>query len=244
MIGEIRERLRDERGTSLVELLVTMIVAAIVLAATVATSTGLQRTAAQVFARQDQTDIGRQAADRLSTTLRSAAAPHQLSGTCSSGCGSADTTAFLSASGTAMSFISNLDNTDGANGPVKVTYSIPATGSRAGHLVETVQKATLAGSAYSFCDTSNATCASTTVTTSDLTPGATVATSPVVFGYVDASGATVQPDGAALSASQLLSVMVVDLALSVQRTSATQADPTTYIGRIDLPNQQTVLQPR
>lgn len=235
-------RVKDDNGTSMVELLVTMIVAAIVLAATIATSSGLQRSAAQVFARQDQTDIGRQAADRISTTLRSAAAPGQLSMSCTAGCGAG--TAFLSASGTSVSFLSNFGNENGATGPIKVTYSVPATGTTAGHLVETVQKATLAGGAYSFCDATKASCLSTTVTTTDLTPGATVTTSPVVFGYLNSTGTQLQSAGGALTATELPSVMVVDLRISVQRTGATQAKPTTYLGRIDLPNQQTVLSPR
>lgn len=237
-----RALVNDDNGTSMVELLVTMIVAAIVLAATVATSSGLQRSAAQVFARQDQTDLGRQAADRISTTLRSAATPGQLSMSCTSGCGAG--TAFLSASGTSTSFISNLGNEDGANGPIKVTYAVPTTGASAGHLVETIQKASLAGATYSFCDTANATCRAATVTTTDLTPGATVAASPAIFGYLSSTGTQLQSGGGSLTATELPSVMVVDLTLAVQRAGATQAKPTTYIGRVDLPNQQTVLSPR
>ncbi|MBU4216079.1 MAG: hypothetical protein KJ792_15690 [Actinobacteria bacterium] len=244
MIHRRLARLRDDSGTSLVELLVTMIVAAVVLAATVAMSSGLQRTAAQVVVRQDQTDVGRQAADRISAMLRSAAAPSQLSKSCTTGCGAVPA-AFLSASGTSMSFISNFGNPDGTNGPIKVSYSVPATGASAGHIVETVQKASLSGTFnYSFCDTASATCRSTTVTTRDLTPASTVATAPAVFGYVDSTGNQLQAGGGSLTATELPGVMVVDLRLSVQGAAATRAKPTTFIGRVDLPNQQTVLSPR
>ena len=235
----------DDRGTTLVELLVTMIIATIVLAGTVAMSSGLQRTAAQIFARQDQTDIGRQAGDRLTTTLRSAAdtgPTGQLAMTCNSGCPGG---AFLAASGSMTTFFASLNNT-GATGPLKVTYTVPTTGSQTGHLLETAQTATIvvAGSTYKFCDTSVGTCAATTGTTRDLTPGTTIATTPPAFRYFDKDGTELAPGGGALSAAQLGQVMSVELTLSVQRQGATTTDPTTYVARIDLPNQQAVLAPR
>lgn len=233
-------RTQDD-GTTLVELMVTMIIATIVLAGTVAVSSGLQRTAATVFARQDQTDIGRQAADRMTTTLRSASKPGLLNLTCSSGC---TDEAFMAASGAMSSFYANLNNDGGATGPVKVGYAVPASGAQSGHLVETVQKAVVTGSTYSFCNTSDASCRTATVTTRDLTPGATVATSPPLLRYFDSSGAELAAGGAVLTADQRAAVMSVEITVSVQRQSATKADPSTYVTRIDLPNQQSVLAPR
>jgi hypothetical protein len=65
-----------------------------------------------------------------------------------------------------------------------------------------------------------------------------------VFRYFDSTGTEPAPGGGALTATQLGTVMSVEVTISVQRQSGTKTDPTTYVARIDLPNQQTVLSPR
>lgn len=236
LLGRVRSRSADDRGVTLVELMVTMIVTALVAAMTAALVIGVQRTNQENISRQDQVDAARVAVASMTKTLRAAVTPSQLAATCT-GCTSPG---FVEGSTAKVQFYSNLDNPKNTVGPSRVTYEV-MTGTRAGELVETVQRPSSpnpGASGYAYC-TGGAGCAAT-IKTRVLARG--VQASKPVFTYFDAEGAKMTlPSNGKLSTDQLGRVLSVELTVAVQGKGSYKAEPTTYIQRVLLPNAQSLI---
>ncbi len=230
----------EERGTTLSELVVVMLILGIVAAATAALTIGFQRTNAQNITRQDQIDVARTAVERMSKTIRTAVKPSQLTSNCS-GC-IAD--AFIKAEGYSMQFYANLDNKDNAVGPSRVTYSVATSGPDAGVLIEKVQlpePGELTGAGYVYCDAEAAgasTECQSRLSVRRLAVGVVTTGAVPLFTYYDASGAAMPSPVAAPEA-----VLSVEIDVNVQTPNATRAAPTEYIQRVTLPNAQAVIRP-
>lgn len=235
-LRRLRSRSDDDRGVTLVELMVTMIVTALVAAMTAALVIGVQRTNQENISRQDQVDAARVAVASMSKTLRATVTPSQLAATCA-GCTSPG---FVQGSTARVQFYSNLDNPKNTVGPSRVTYEV-MTGTRAGELVETIQRPSSpnpGASGYAYC-TGGAGCAAS-IKTRVIARG--VQLSKPVFTYFDADGAKMAiPSSGNLSADQLGRVLSVELTVAVQGMGSYKAKPTTYIGRVLLPNAQSLI---
>lgn len=242
----LRVRLaRDDRGTSLTEMLITMLVFSVVIMATAALSIGFARTNAQNISRQDQIDSGRVAAEAMSKSLRTAVMPNQLALTCA-GC---TQDAFVIGQDYAVQFYANIDNTGNLVGPSRVTYTIATTGANAGKLIEKIQvpdSATPSPTGYVYCDaevTGAAASCKARLKTRTIAVGVQTATGTPVFSYYDWSGTRLNPsaNGGSLPLTSLGRVLSIELVVSVQAPNATKARPTTYIQRLTLPNAQAVM---
>jgi len=233
-------------GFSLTELMVTMFIMGIVVAATVSLTIGFQRTNASNISRQEQIDTARFAVEAISKSVRTAVKPVQLSSAAS-----ATDDAFLQGTDFSVQFYANINNPGNNVGPSRVTYSLVTTGPTAGQIVETVQTpdhstVLLGASGYTYCP---ATSASATAeckshfSTRPVAFGAIAATGAPVFKYYDATGLRISPlvSGGSLNVDQLGSVLSIEIVVSVQSKNATNAAPTTYVQRVTLPNAQAVI---
>jgi prepilin-type N-terminal cleavage/methylation domain-containing protein len=240
-----RRALTDrDRGTTLTEMLVVMIVMGIVVAATATLTIGMTRTTAQNTARQDQIDIARTSVERISKTVRTAVKPSQLLTSCSESCLSAS--AFLNGTTTSMQFYANLDNPGNRVGPSRITYSVAADGADAGVLVERIQRpdtSTPGVNGYTYCNAEAAGATSTCRQNLTVRRHATGVGTARLFSYYRADGQRLVPAGdGRLSVADLKRVTAVEIQLTVSRTGAYAPKPTTYIQRITLPNAQAVVQ--
>jgi len=240
-----RLALRGESGTSLVELMVSMLILGVVLAATVTLAVGFERTTAQNTARQEQLDSARVASERMSRTVRTAVKPSQLTSCSVTGCA---VDAFISGTGLSMSFYANFENPRNSIGPRRVSYTVATTGADAGVLIERMQVPdspvpTATGYAYCNADAPGATAACRArVTTTRLASGVQTSGSRGVFTYYDDAGSEIPlPLGASLTSAQLARVLALELTVVVQSDSPTRPGPTTYIQRVTLPNAQAVM---
>ncbi|MGV8967946.1 MAG: PulJ/GspJ family protein [Cellulomonas sp.] len=232
-----------DRGSTLTELLIVMMIVSMIVAVTASLTIGFQRTNAQNISRQDQIDVARSAVERVSKTVRTAVKPSQLTN-----CPGCLADAFLSAEALSVQFYANLNNAGNGVGPSRVTYSVATTGADAGVLLEKVQVPNpfaVGASAYVYCpaELSGASAAcKATLTTRRLTPGANVSTAAPVFTYYNSQGAEMTPGaGASLGVDDLEKVLSIEIVVTVASTNATTAKPTTYIQRVTLPNSQAVL---
>ena len=243
----------NDRGTSLVELLVSMLILGMIIAATTSLTIGFQRSNAQNISRQDQIDVARAATERMSKVVRTAVKPSQLIDCATAACD--EVTAFITASPTGMQFYANLNNAGNVRGASRVTYSVATTGADAGVLIEKIQlpdhdasgTPILSSSGYTYCNAevggASAACqANLTIrrVAAGVVPGGTVP----LFTYFDDQGApfTLAP-GNSLTAAQIEKVLAIELTVKVQGAGPSAAKPTTYIQRIQLPNAQAVLRP-
>jgi type II secretory pathway pseudopilin PulG len=226
-----------EAGVSLVELLVTIIVTSIVATATVALVLGVHRANARNEARLDQVNTARNAVEVMTRGLRSAVRQSQLLPKCP---GCAAEPAVVSASGYSVVFYTNLDNSGNAAGPRKVSYTVATTGATAGQLVEVVQRpdsSTPTATGYRYCTTDDSACAARRSTRLLASGVRTDGTAPL-FSYTDSTGAGLA--GSNLSATQLESIVAVELTLRLVGISPGARDDTTYIQRVLLPNAQAL----
>jgi prepilin-type N-terminal cleavage/methylation domain-containing protein len=236
---------RRDRGSTLTEMLVVMLILGIVVAATATLTIGITRTTGQNIARQDQVDAARTAVERISKTTRTAVKPSQLLSTCSDACEA--TSAFLQGSGTSMQFYANLNNAGNAVGPSRITYTVATTGADAGVLIEKVQRpdsATPSNDGYTYCnaEASGATAAcKARLTVRRFTAGVSTASPVFTYYKVDGTPLTVA-SGGALSAADLKSVLAIEVRMAVRSTGPNAPKQTTYIQRITLPNAQAVMQ--
>lgn len=234
----------SDRGTTLTELLVVMLILGIIVAATATLTIGFQRTNAQNISRQDQIDAARTAVERMSKTVRTAVKPSQLTTTCV-GC-LAD--AFVKAEDFSVQFYANLDNTQNTVGPRRITYTVATTGADAGVLIEKSQvpESNVAiETGYEYCDAeaagADAGCVAR-LTSRRITPGVLTVSGMPLFKYYDEAGVRMTPvAGASLTAVELEKVLSIELVVTVQSTNATKAAPTTYIQRVMMPNSEAVL---
>lgn len=234
------DRPAGDEGLSLTELLVSMLILGILVAATATVSIGFMRSNAQTISRQDQVDAARTAVESIGRSLRTAVMPNQLAEACTPAC---NQDAFIAGQDFSVQFYANIDNPDNSVGPSQVTYTVSATGT----LVQRVQVPDPhAGSDtnYVYCDATLATATvdcKSRVTTRTLARGVQVVTGKPVFAYYDGGGVQLVPPAAgSLPLADLARVLSVDVVVSVQAPNATRAKPTTYIAHITLPNAQSV----
>ncbi|AEE46132.1 PulJ/GspJ family protein [Cellulomonas fimi] len=239
-------RRRDDDGSSLPELLVSMLILSFIIAATATLTIGFQRTTAQNVARQDQVDTTRAAVERMSKTVRTAVKPNKLSACVTTTC---DVDAFVSAGAFAMQFYANLDNSAGSRGPSRVTYQVATSGADKGVLVEKVQRpdtaTPVAGSGFTYCDAEAPSAAADCkkrLTVRRLATGVQTTGTPL-FQYFRSDGTTMTVPAGGLTAADISEVLSVELTVKVRSASRTNPGPTTAIQRVLLPNSLAVLRP-
>ncbi|MEZ0449646.1 PilW family protein [Cellulomonas sp. ICMP 17802] len=226
------------------ELLVTMLIFGVVLAAIMTLSIGFMKTNGQTTTRQNQVDTARVVVETVSRNLRTAVMPSQLTSTCS-GC---TQDAFVVGKDFAVQFYANINNPGNSVGPSRVTYTLSTSGTTAGDLVEKIQvpdSNVPTASGYVYCDAeavgASATCKAR-LKTRTVAKGVQSSGQPI-FAYYDGVGARLSPAtaGGSLSSLDLSHVLSVELMVSVQAKTGIKVDPTTYIQRLTLPNAQAVL---
>lgn len=246
---------RGDAGTTLTELLVTLMITGVLVAAVATMAIGFTRTTGEVTARQNQVDMARVASERMTKLIRTAVRPSQLI-TCATASACAATDAFITATPTTMTFYANLNNPNNSVGPSRVTYTVATTGPDANVLIEKVQvpdpvaPSTSTGYAYCPAETAGASPAcKARLKVTRLATGVVVDSTHTLFAYYsnDASavtGASVQVGvGVPLTAEEIDKLLSVEVSTTVRSTSATKPKPTTYIQRVLLPNSQAVLRP-
>lgn len=245
MRAAIRRALsRSDRGSTITETVVVMMILGIVVAATAALTIGVSRTTGQTMARQDQVDAARVSVERLAKTTRTAVKPSQLSSDCRDSC--ANLNAFMQGTALSMQFYGNLDNVDGDLGASRISYAVATSGPDAGVLVEKVQRPDVARPAdgvFTYCPAESAGASAqcrSRLTVRRVATG--VQTTRALFRYYAEDGTRLTPSAAGLSTADLARLMAVEVVLTVQSDSSTDPQPTTYIQRITLPNAQAVLQ--
>jgi prepilin-type N-terminal cleavage/methylation domain-containing protein len=235
-----------ERGSSLTELLVVMLIMGIITAAVASLTIGFQRTNAQNISRQDQIDAARTAVERISKTVRTAVKPSQLTTTCTLTFCTED--AFMRAENFSVQFYANLNNDKGSIGPSRVSYAVANSGVTAGQLVEKVQRPDSkdpTSTGYAYCDAEAVAATNNCkdrLTTRVVARGIQTPAGAPLFKYYDTTGTRLIPDAATgtLTTAQLEQVLSIELTVAVQSVNA-RAVPTTYIQRVTLPNSQAVI---
>jgi len=231
---------RDDDGTSLVEMLVSMALFLVVLVTVTSLTINFTRANAANISRQDQIDSARTAIEAMSKSLRTSVKPSQLASTCGTAC-SVD--AFLVGQDDRVQFYANLDNAGNVVGPSRVTYWVDG-----GVLKERIQIpfSYSPSTGYAYCDPSAAgATAACLATVSDRSLAAGIVTTGApVFRYFKAgTDAALDPSatGGSLSTDDLGNLVAVELTVTVQAPNATKADPSTYIQRVYLPNAQAAI---
>jgi prepilin-type N-terminal cleavage/methylation domain-containing protein len=240
-------------GFSLTELMVTMFIMGIVVAATVSLTIGFQRTNAQNISRQDQIDSARTAVEAMSKSLRTAVKPAQLT----SNCTLCVEDAFLQGTDYSVQFYANLNNPNNSIGPSRVTYTLVTTGPTAGQIIETIQSPDPdpdgsgpipwpGPTGYAYCNATSGTATAACkarLSTRPVAFGALATTGTPMLKYYDGMGVRMSPliSGGSLSGPQLALVMSVEIVVTVQSTDATKPHPTTYVQRVTMPNAQAVI---
>ncbi len=236
---------RGDDGTSLAELLVTMIIFGIVVIATASLTIGFQRSNAQNLSRQNQIDDARSAIQAMSKTLTSSVKPAQLPACASATC---PEEAFIYASDFGVKFYANLNNAGNVVGPSRVEYQVVTTGPNAGQLIESIQTPDSntpgPSGSYEYCDA--------TIVGASATCKAHLRSQPIAFHIVAGSGAPlfqyfdqtgtayVPPVGGSLSSAQMSHMLSVQL--DVRSMAATQTSGATeYIQRVTLPNAAALI---
>lgn len=106
----------DDRGTTLVELVVTMVIFAVLMSSVATLTLGIQRTDRGTVARVDRTADAWIALRTMSRSISRAVVPTALGGSSS--------TAVVTAGPTALTFFAHLDDPDGSRGPTRVEYAV------------------------------------------------------------------------------------------------------------------------
>ena len=242
MTTAARRRARGDDGTTLTELNITMIVLAVIVAATVSLIVGFERSNAENMSRQEQIDSARYSVELMSRSLRAAVKPAQISAACTTTTCTED--AFLEGDDFLVRFYANLNNASGSVGPSRVTYTV--TG---GNLVESIQipdSPTPSATGFQYCD---ATAAAATaqckarLSTRLLAEGVQTDAAVPLFRFWDKDGTLIDPDahGGSLDGTEMNTVVAVELVINVQAPNATRAAPTEYVQRIMLPNVQAII---
>ncbi|WP_203750096.1 PulJ/GspJ family protein [Cellulomonas chitinilytica] len=224
-------------------MLVTMLVFAVILAATGALTIGFMRTNAQTVNLQDQVDAGRTAVETMSKTLRTAVMPNQMT-TCTPTC---NQDAFVVGQNFSVKFYANINNPGNVIGPSQVTYTVVTSGADKGKLIEKIQvhdPFVGADTNYLYCDADavGATAACKARVKTRVVARGVQVSGPAVFSYYKpGAGSPLTPGASGLTGTELSSVLAVELSVTVQAGKSNLAAPTTYIQRITLPNAQSVL---
>jgi prepilin-type N-terminal cleavage/methylation domain-containing protein len=222
----LRRRFSADRGLTLVELAVTMMIMGVLASAATALYQTSLRTTTGTQSRLEEINDGRIAVSAMSRSLRTAILPSQLYDTSST-----ETAAFIEATPLSMRFYANINNPDNSIGPSRVTYTVSA----AGELVETMQPPNqpVINNKYVYCDPAATGCVvSRKVLARGIDPAA------AIFTYYDALGAALT--GSVLTQAQMESIDAVDVTLTVEQPGS-GGDGTTYVNRIALPNHDAVI---
>jgi prepilin-type N-terminal cleavage/methylation domain-containing protein len=221
-----RLRIGGDRGVTLVELGVTMMIMGVIAATATSLYIGSLRTATGTQSRLEEVNDGRIAFSAMSRSLRTAILPSQLYDTSST-----ETAAFIEATPFSMKFYANVNNPRNTIGPSRVTYSVTANG----ELVETMQRPNqpVVNNKYVYCVPPAPGC---TVSRKVLARGVNPATP--IFTYYDALGATLT--GSTLDQDQMEVIDSVDVTVTVQQPGS-GGGGTTYVNRIALPNHDAVI---
>jgi prepilin-type N-terminal cleavage/methylation domain-containing protein len=234
----LRMRAATQHGYSLVELLVSISILAVVLAMATQALAMTTRVVGDNASRLDQGQQAKVAMESMSQVLRTAILPKQLSGTCT-GC---DTAAFITGDGTSVQFYANVNNdlslpTSGTTtfGPRRVTYNLTKTGAQAGTLTETLQLP----DAHAVTDFNFTYCApGPTCAIRTRVLARNVVTTSAIFTYYDKNGTALTVP---LSATNLASVDSIDLVVTVKIQG--RVEGTTVTTRVMLPNADSLIQP-
>jgi prepilin-type N-terminal cleavage/methylation domain-containing protein len=220
-------RVREDAGTTLVELLVVMVVFAVLAGATVALFIGSLRTATGTQARLEEIQDGRIAVSAMGKALRTAILPKQLPG------GSiAETAAFIEAKPNSIRFFANINNVDNTVGASKVAFAVDANGV----LTQTVQPPDApnpANPGVHYCTPGPGCAVKTIVLARGVVTGATP-----LFVYYDQLGNKLT--GSTLTDDQLEVVDSVDIQVTTKQQRAS-GDGSTYELRVAMPNHDAVV---
>jgi prepilin-type N-terminal cleavage/methylation domain-containing protein len=233
LVGRLRklQRRLGDRGYTMAEMVVVVMILGVVLAAVQTTLIMTSHTVGDNGMRIDQTQQAKVAIDSMSRVLRTAVLPSQLNGTCSS-CSAA---AFIQGTATSVSFYANINNDQNTIGPSRVTYQILANGD----LTETIQPPNAHAPTdfnYQYCIPGPG---CTTAVTRVLAHG--VQSSPPMFTYYDKNGAVITDP--TLTANDLSLVDSMDLVVVVKSATTQDIHGTTLTTRVTLPNADSVAQP-
>jgi prepilin-type N-terminal cleavage/methylation domain-containing protein len=227
---------RDDRGMTLVEILVSMSLLGMVLAMAQGALILTQRTVTDDSARNDQGSLAQQAVGSMTRNLRTAILPKQLDATCA-GC---DVAAFIKGDGTRVEFYANLDNDYSTpvgdaeittRGPNKVSYRVVG-----GELIETVQRPNPhLGNDYDFayCVPGPGCRVTTRILARNVTGVAPL------FTYYANDGSTV-PIPLESVESRLKAVDSIDVVLTVKSSKRVKGN--TVATRVTLPNADSLVQ--
>jgi prepilin-type N-terminal cleavage/methylation domain-containing protein len=205
MIGALRRALRDERGMSLSELVVVMMVTAIVLAAVATFFTNIAIVTTNANAATSRTNVAANIMNEMSKVIRTS------SNNAVAGDDDPDP-AIVSATASALTVYSYVDTSPTAPAPTKVTFRVDATGI----VFEDRIKGTLSGSYYVF----------TGATTTRNLGGPIVATS--LFTYLDTDSKAVPIGATGLTPVQRDSVASIKVEITIANNAVrggTAPDP-------------------
>lgn len=243
-MSALRRRLaaERERGTSLVELSITMLIMGVVIAATATLVIGAQQTNAQTMNRGDQIQEARNGVERMSRTLRASVMPSQLLSACA-GC---TEDAFIRGEAYEVQFYANVDNPGNSIGPSRVTYEIVETAPGVGDLLQTLQipnSPVPTASGYVYCNpvTDTSPACQARVSRQIIARDVLVDASRPMLSYYDLTGSQLVPVSGALTSEQLRLVLAIEVRLEVQTQGSNKPQPTEYIQRIMLPNAQAII---
>ena len=121
-----------DRGFTLAEVSITVVILGVVLAGVQTALIMTQRTVSDQSVRVDQTQQGRVAIESVTKILRTAVLPSQLNATCT---GCSDLAAFIQGTPKSVQFYANINNDRNIVGPSRVTYTVNSSN----ELVETMQ---------------------------------------------------------------------------------------------------------
>lgn len=229
MIAKIRALLGSERGTTLPELLVGMLITSLVLGAAAVMFDTALRTNQRTIARADTVNASRISVESMSRSLRTAVVPQQSTDP------SVTYPAFTTAEAAQVVFYANINNANNLAGFSQVTYQVVA-----GVLTQTIQTPDTPlpdSPPYGYTDASHS---HSTVLASG------VDSSQPLFTYYDKNGnvlplSTTCPDGkTCLSSSDLNNVDAMDVRVTVAAPAGMSIGPSTYILRVAMPNHDSI----
>ena len=236
-----RTAARGDDGFSLPEMLVTLIIFSMIVLAVTTLAIGFAKTNGQNISRQDQIEGGRLSVETITKYLRTAVMPSQLT------CTTCTADAFVNGQDFSMQFYANIGNPGNSVGPSRITYQVVTTGATAGDLVEKIQtpdSPVPGATGYAYCDAEAAAASvgcKSHLQTRTVVHGVQTGMGPV-FKYFKSDQTQLLPaGGGALTADDLSDILAVELSVSVKATKGISVDPTTYVGRVTLPNAQSAL---
>ena len=225
-----RDRAHD-RGFTLAEVTISVVILGVVLAAVQTTLIVTQRTVSDQGVRIDQMQQSKQAIEGVTKVLRTAVLPSQLNASCS---GCADLAAFIQGTPNSVQFYANINNDKNIIGPSRVSYQVNAQN----ELIETIQPPNPHAADdfnYQYCSPGPGCQITSRVLARYMVPG------QAVFTYYDQYGNSLGSDP--LSATELSLVDSVDVVISTKRTAESRVPATTFTSRVALPNADSIAQP-